>query len=422
MLSSQKVFYLVLISIMLLCSIFGISVQGANTYFPVEQIEVIGMPEESQSVGVVGQLSDMEHGSVGFDSTSMGVDVSSGNTTTTEEGYTHNDNVSYLETTTTTTAPTEPDPGIDPNGSGNGGNSESSNDGSGNNGGTTATASAPAPTTTTSQTNVPAPNAPAQATTTTTTTAYVPPTTTTTTTTTTRTTTTTTRATTTTTKHYTNSGSISFSLSSGGSTVTEYRMYVGSSVKLYLKSGFADTPIAVYNSDYSYVADAVSNEIGSVVVTAYSVGTTWIHASNINGSCHIKITVDDFESRVVYLCNEQRAANGIGPLSIGGSDLKRVADLRLSEASTKFSHTRPNGSRYITAYNYYGLAYLYAGENLARGQTSPEQVVTEWMNSPTHRANILNPNFKYCSVSVGNARYAGVTHTYWSQQFYTPQY
>ncbi len=403
MLSSQKVFYLVLISIMLLCSVFGISVQGTNTYFPVDPIDISINPDDSETV--VGQLSEMPEDDVGFDSTSMGMDVSVGNSTTTEEGYTHNDNVSYLPTTTTTTVPTsEPSSSV---GSENNGGSTTSN----NNGG--------AATTTTTTTTKNTPNQP----TTTTTTVYIPPaTTTTTTTTTTRTTTTTTRPTTTTTKNYSNTGNISFSLTSGGVTVTEYRMYAGTSVRLYLKSGFADTPIAVYNSDYSYIADTTGNEVGSVVVTAYSPGTTWIHASNINGTCHIKITVDDFESRVIYLCNQERAANGIAPLQIGGSDLKRVADLRLSEAYTKFSHTRPNGTRYITAYNYYGLPYLYAGENLARGQTSPEQVVKEWMASPTHRANILNPNFKYCCISTGTAKYQGLNYTYWSQQFYTPQY
>lgn len=407
LLSSQKVFYLVLISIMLLCSVFGISVQGTNTYFPVDPIDIAITPDDSEVV--VGQLSEMPEDDVGFDSTSMGMDVSVGNSTTTEEGYTHNDNVSYLETTTTTTVPTSDVNGNDGN-DGNGGE-----DGNGGNGGVTTTTTVPTTTTTTTVPNTP--NQP----TTTTTTVYVPPVTTTTTTTT-RITTTTTRPTTTTTKNYSNSGNISFALTSGGATVTEYRMYAGTSVRLYLKSGFADTPIAVYNSDYSYIADTTGNEVGSVLVNAYSPGTTWVHASNINGTCHIKITVDDFESRVVYLCNQERAANGIGPLQVGGSDLKRVADLRLSEAYTLFSHTRPNGTRYVTAYNYYGLPYLYAGENLARGQTSPEQVVKEWMASPTHRANILNPNFKYCCISTGTSKYNGLTYTYWSQQFYTPQY
>ncbi len=402
MLSSQKVFYLVLISIMLLCSVLGISVQGTNTYFPVEPIDFIEQPDGSAEI--VGQLSDLDDEDIGFDSTSIGMDVSVGNTTTTEEGYTHNDNISYIETTTTTTIPssTSAEQGNQP-------------------AGTTTTTSTNFPTTTTTRIS----NAPTQ--TTTTTTAPVVPgstartttrLTTTTTRTTTRATTTTTRATT---RNYTNSGNISFSLNSGGSTVTEYRMYVGSSVRLYLKSGFADTPIAVYNSDYPYIADTVGNEIGSVVVNAYSPGTTWIHASNINGTCHIKITVDDFESRVIYLCNQHRASNGIAPLQKGGSDLKRVADLRLSESYTLFSHTRPNGTKYITAYNYYGLNYYYAGENLARGQTSPERVVQEWMNSPSHRENILNPNFKYCCVSSGTSKHNGITYTYWSQQFYTPQ-
>lgn len=199
-------------------------------------------------------------------------------------------------------------------------------------------------------------------------------------------------------------------------------MYAGTSVRIYLKSGFGDTPIAAYESEHPYIADKTSSDVGSVVVTAYTVGTTWIRASNANGTCYIKIIVDDYESRVVYLCNQQRAAYGIAPLEVGGSDLKRVANLRLSEIYAKFDHYRPNGSRYITAYDNYGLSYMYAGENLARGQTTPEQVVSDWMNSPRHRENIMNPNFKYCSVSIGNSQYDGHMYTYWSQQFYTPLY
>lgn len=407
MLSSQKVFYLVLISIMMLCSIFGISVQGTNSYFPADTVgDIVQSPEDT---GIIAQLSDMDDEDVGQDSTSAGLDISiNGPTSTTEEGYTHNDNVSIIETTTTT-VPTENTPSQDNGQSGSTAPDVTDNTTPGNSQNAGQTSS------TTGRTSDPSSTRTTTTTTTQITTTTTRPTTTTTTRTTTRPTTTTT------TKNYTNSGNISFSLSSGGSTVTEYRMYVGSSVRLYLKSGFADTPIAVYNSDYSYIADTTSNDVGSVVVTAYSVGTTWIHASNINGTCHIKIVVDDFESRVVYLCNQHRAASGIAPLEVGGSDLKRVADLRLSEIYSKFAHERPNGTRYLTAYNYYSIPYLYVGENLARGQTTPEQVVNDWMNSPTHRANIMNPNFRYCSISVGTSKYQGLMYTYWSQQFYTPQ-
>ncbi len=397
-LSSQKVFYLVLISIMMLCSIFGISVQGSNTYFPMDTVEISQSPE--QPSGIVAELSDMGEES-GFDSTSVGVDISIGEQqTTTEDEYVHNDNVSIIETTTTTASTTASQ-------------------------GTSGTVSEPATSQTTSGGTTKNTAPPVQggivtitppATTTTTT---RPTTTTTTTVYTTTTTTTTTRPTTT--KSHNNTGSISFSLSSGGATVMEYRMYAGTSVRLYLKSGFGDTPIAAYESEHPYIADKTGSDVGSVVITAYSVGTTWIRASNINGTCYIKIIVDDYESRVVYLCNQHRAAYGLVPLEVGGSELKRVANLRLSEIYAKFDHYRPNGSRYITAYDYYGLRYQYAGENLARGQTTPEQVVNDWMNSPSHRANIMNPNFRYCSISIGTSQYDGRMYTYWSQQFYTPQ-
>jgi uncharacterized protein YkwD len=54
------------------------------------------------------------------------------------------------------------------------------------------------------------------------------------------------------------------------------------------------------------------------------------------------------------------------------------------------------------------------GENVAVGQRSPDQVVNEWMNSPTHRANILNPNFRQMGVSYGTTSDG---FPYWTQSF-----
>jgi uncharacterized protein YkwD len=51
----------------------------------------------------------------------------------------------------------------------------------------------------------------------------------------------------------------------------------------------------------------------------------------------------------------------------------------------------------------------YKGENIAHGQTTAKEVMTDWMNSPGHRANIMNANFKQLGV--------GKVGTYWTQQF-----
>jgi uncharacterized protein YkwD len=60
----------------------------------------------------------------------------------------------------------------------------------------------------------------------------------------------------------------------------------------------------------------------------------------------------------------------------------------------------------------FGISYKTAGENIAKGQKTPQAVVTAWMNSDSHRANILNKNFT--KLGVG---YANGSSPYWVQIF-----
>ena len=59
----------------------------------------------------------------------------------------------------------------------------------------------------------------------------------------------------------------------------------------------------------------------------------------------------------------------------------------------------------------YGITYRYAGENIAMGQRTPEEVVKAWMNSEGHRKNILSPNYNY--IGVGYVAQGN----YWTQEF-----
>ncbi|MGN0678895.1 MAG: CAP domain-containing protein [Oscillospiraceae bacterium] len=98
--------------------------------------------------------------------------------------------------------------------------------------------------------------------------------------------------------------------------------------------------------------------------------------------------------------------------------LDNVAYLRAWELIPYYDHTRPDGSRCFTAYE--GIDYSYAAENIAAGYRTPEAVVDGWMNSPGHRANILNPELQYLGVGfycdtegIGTTNYK----YYWSQNF-----
>lgn len=120
-----------------------------------------------------------------------------------------------------------------------------------------------------------------------------------------------------------------------------------------------------------------------------------------------------YVEQVVALVNEERAKEGLAPLSID-ENVQAAAQVRAVECEQSFSHTRPNGSNFATALKEQNVSYRRAGENIAWGQRSPEEVVNAWMNSAGHRANIMNSNFT--KIGVGYYQNAkGVN--YWSQLF-----
>ena len=108
--------------------------------------------------------------------------------------------------------------------------------------------------------------------------------------------------------------------------------------------------------------------------------------------------------RITELVNEHRAAAGLAPVTYS-AQLSKAAQVRAVEIEQSFSHTRPDGRYFSTVFAEHGISYRYSGENIAWGQKSPEEVVTAWMNSAGHRANILNAKFTELGVGYRqNAR------------------
>lgn len=108
-----------------------------------------------------------------------------------------------------------------------------------------------------------------------------------------------------------------------------------------------------------------------------------------------------WEEEVLRLVNVERAKNGLPALTYCYA-AQPAADVRAVEIATVFDHTRPDGSTCFTALDQAGITYFTAGENIASGHRSPAQVVDAWMNSPGHRANILDPDFTQLVVGVKN--------------------
>ena len=104
----------------------------------------------------------------------------------------------------------------------------------------------------------------------------------------------------------------------------------------------------------------------------------------------------NFANRVLELVNEERAKKKLKPLKLA-EDLCQWADIRAKECVEVFAHVRPNGDDGVNIIT--SKKYNIKGENISRGSSSPEQVMYEWMHSPTHRDNILFPD--YTELGVG---------------------
>ncbi|MGW2782607.1 CAP domain-containing protein [Streptomyces populi] len=118
---------------------------------------------------------------------------------------------------------------------------------------------------------------------------------------------------------------------------------------------------------------------------------------------------------VIALTNTERASAGLAPLT---------ADVRLTVAAQAhsadmvardfYAHTSPEGGRPWDRAAAAGCAHRAIGENIACGQRSPAEVVQGWMDSPGHRANILEPDFTHIGIGLAGGGRAG---TYWTQLF-----
>ncbi|MFI8962593.1 sigma-70 family RNA polymerase sigma factor [Streptomyces sp. NPDC053493] len=117
--------------------------------------------------------------------------------------------------------------------------------------------------------------------------------------------------------------------------------------------------------------------------------------------------------QVIDLVNSERAQAGCGPLTENAL-LTRAAQGHSDDMAARnfFDHTNPDGDgpgERVTAAGYRWSTY---GENIAMGQRTPAEVMESWMNSPGHRANILNCSFKEIGIGIHSAG-----GPYWTQVF-----
>jgi hypothetical protein len=136
-----------------------------------------------------------------------------------------------------------------------------------------------------------------------------------------------------------------------------------------------------------------------VVVAGFILNTTWHAGKGVLGYA-TSVSV----SSLLQETNIQRGQNGRAALSLN-NQLNQAAQVKANDMATRnyWSHTTPDGKQPWQFISSAGYTYVTAGENLAYGFDSSSAAVAGWMNSPEHRANILDTSFQDVGFGFANS-------------------
>lgn len=111
---------------------------------------------------------------------------------------------------------------------------------------------------------------------------------------------------------------------------------------------------------------------------------------------------------LVTLTNKEREENGVPSLTIN-SQLSQAAAQKAEDMlkNDYWAHNSPDGTTPWVFIKNSGYNYIYAGENLARGFSTSEDVVAAWMGSPSHKSNMLSSNYKDVGFAVVTGKLKG---------------
>ncbi len=128
------------------------------------------------------------------------------------------------------------------------------------------------------------------------------------------------------------------------------------------------------------------------------------------------------QSEILSLTNDERARQNVGSLS-QDSLLDRSAQAKAEDMAAKgyFSHESPDGTTPWAWIDETGYEYQYAGENLAVRFVDSKDVVTAWMASPTHKANLLKASYSEIGIGIAQGMYQGQPATFVVQHFAKPR-
>ncbi len=143
--------------------------------------------------------------------------------------------------------------------------------------------------------------------------------------------------------------------------------------------------------------------IALLLASQFFVSQTRRHAPAVLGVA-ANISVDD----LLRITNQDRQANGLPPLRLDGELMQAAAGKAQDMfVNNYWAHISPSGTTPWDFIKGAGYNYLYAGENLARGYDTADSVVNAWMNSPSHRENMLSPNYQDVGFAIKTGTLTG---------------
>lgn len=134
------------------------------------------------------------------------------------------------------------------------------------------------------------------------------------------------------------------------------------------------------------------------------------------GAAPMKLPVG-WRGEMLAQVNALRASGGVAPLQPCAALRRAAQDYAVVMAQTNaFGHVGPDGAAPWDRMRAKGFAWLAAAENIASGQASIRDVMSEWVESPLHYANLMDPRMKQVGFGFAASSSTG-THAYWVQDF-----
>lgn len=172
------------------------------------------------------------------------------------------------------------------------------------------------------------------------------------------------------------------------------------------------------NRSNNYRAKLLKPQFFSFLTLIFVCSQIFINFFNLTGVKVLGFSSNITPERIIELTNQKRAELGLSPLKLNGL-LSEAARRKAGDmfAFNYWAHNSPSGRDPWSFFKEVGYKYRYAGENLARDFRDPESVVQAWMNSPSHKENIVNGKYQEIGVAVVDGSLLGVETTLVVQLF-----